>query len=277
MTVWEIDFYRRPLQDQAGKALWEWVVCDATGSLLERACCAQPEVSNDWVTQKLKHLGEKLTLPDRICVFRPQTLNLLEPACRELGIPLQPTRYTPHLKQILTELAAGYVQMPEYTREPYEPLTLDRPPPLPLDETLLGQQWQFASLPAGEMVDAFSGRMIPVLEMPESFLPLTLGLASTLPIPGVVIEAGRQSLRLVQWLRSVAPVSIHAVPGSPDGLILEAGLVDRWIIATYEDLDVATAAETFETRKQASQGLHFLLVQPDNSGMTYSGFWLLKQ
>lgn len=277
MAVWEIDFYRRPLQDQRGTALWEWVVCDTRGNLLERAFCAQPEVSSNWVTQALKQLTEKLTLPDRICVFRPQTLNLLEPACRELGIPLQPTRYTPHLKQLLTELAAGYVQMPESTREPYEPLTLDRPPPLPLDETLLGQQWQFASLPAGEMVDAFRGRMIPVLELPESFLPLTLGLASTLPIPGVVIEAGRRSLRLAQWLQSVVPVSLHTIPGRPDGLILEAGLVDRWIIATYEDTDVATAAGMFEARKQASQGLHFLLVQPDNSGMTYSGFWLLKQ
>ncbi|MHC5721400.1 MAG: Tab2 family RNA-binding protein, partial [Nostoc sp.] len=39
---------------------------------------------------------------------------------------------------------------------------------------------------------------------------------------------------------------------------------------------VTTAAQAFEQLKQQSRGLHFLLVQPDDSGMTYSGFWLLR-
>ncbi|MGB3692248.1 MAG: Tab2 family RNA-binding protein, partial [Spirulinaceae cyanobacterium] len=59
------------------------------------------------------------------------------------------------------------------------------------------------------------------------------------------------------------------------GLILAGGLVDRWIVATFEDEEVARAAKAYEERKQASQGLHFLLIQPDDSGMTTSGFWLL--
>jgi hypothetical protein len=46
-------------------------------------------------------------------------------------------------------------------------------------------------------------------------------------------------------------------------------------VATFEDREVAAAAANYEQRKQLSQGLHFLLVQPDESGMTYSGFWLL--
>ncbi len=63
---------------------------------------------------------------------------------------------------------------------------------------------------------------------------------------------------------------------SPNGLILESGLVDRWVMATFEDAEVMDAAKTFEVRKQLAKGLHFLLVQPDDSGMTFSGFWLLK-
>ncbi|MEO1376977.1 MAG: Tab2 family RNA-binding protein, partial [Cyanobacteria bacterium J06635_10] len=67
------------------------------------------------------------------------------------------------------------------------------------------------------------------------------------------------------------------IAGAPDGLVLEAGLVDRWIVATFEDEEVAEAAKVYQQRKQQSQGLHFLLVQPDDSGMTYTGFWLLQE
>jgi hypothetical protein len=51
---------------------------------------------------------------------------------------------------------------------------------------------------------------------------------------------------------------------------------DRWILNTFDDPDMRSAAQQYEQRKQASQGLHFLLVQPDDSGMTYTGFWLLR-
>ncbi|MEN8447216.1 MAG: Tab2 family RNA-binding protein, partial [Cyanobacteria bacterium J06555_13] len=53
--------------------------------------------------------------------------------------------------------------------------------------------------------------------------------------------------------------------------------VDRWILTTFEDDDVAAAARTFTERKIAAKGLHFLLVRPDDSGMTYTGLWLLQQ
>jgi len=67
------------------------------------------------------------------------------------------------------------------------------------------------------------------------------------------------------------------VPGNPDGLILDAGLVDRWVMTTFSDTEVATAGRLFEDRKIQSQGLHFLLVRPDDSGMTHTGLWLLQQ
>jgi hypothetical protein len=82
---------------------------------------------------------------------------------------------------------------------------------------------------------------------------------------------------LAQWLHQVHPAWLKYIPGEPDGLILEAGLVDRWILATFQDAEVAQAARTFEARKQASQGLHFMLVRPDDSGMTSTGLWLLQE
>lgn len=112
--------------------------------------------------------------------------------------------------------------------------------------------------------------------MPEFLLPINLGLASTLPVPGVIIYGGRQSMLLARCLQQTHPVSLNYLAGAPDGLVLEAGLVDRWIVATFEDQQVAAAAKLYEQRKKQCQGLHFLLVQPDDSGMTDTGFWLLQ-
>ncbi|HEY9907756.1 MAG TPA: Tab2/Atab2 family RNA-binding protein [Thermosynechococcaceae cyanobacterium] len=264
MTVWEIDFYRHSEKDEAGRDRWELLICDPAGALRYRAFCLQAQASAAWLQTQLQQLsdaGERL--PKTVRVFRPQTLNLLEPVCATLGIELQPTRRTSTLKRWQAE-------------QPTHSVPLDRLPPVPLPENLWGDRWRFAALPAGDLVDAFHDRPIPVLEMPEELWPLGLGLSSTLPVPGVVIDGGRQSKQLTSWLRSTNPVSLHYISGAPDGLILEAGLVDRWVLTTFEDSDVKVAAQQFEQRKQAAQGLHFLLVQPDDSGMTYSGFWLLR-
>ncbi len=277
MLIWEADFYRRPLQDESGNPLWELVICDAADTFRYSAFCPQAEASAGWLVDQLQQLFANGQLrPTCIKTFRPASLSLLESAGQSLGIAVEGTRSAPALKQYLAELAQQYPALPGYTGQPYQPIDLDRPPPLPLSENLMGQQWRFAAIPASELVDAFTDRLIPVLQMPESLLPLNLGLASTTVIPGVVIDGGRRSLPLARWIEQVHPVSLNYIAGAPDGLILEAGLVDRWIIATFEDPEVRAAAVEYERRKQDSQGLHFLLVQPDDSGMTYTGFWLLR-
>jgi hypothetical protein len=277
MSVWQADFYRRPLRDAAGQVLWELLICDITSGFTYDALCPQPSVNVDWLVSQLQKATDTRGLPDVIQVFRPQSLNLFETAGQQLGVAVEATRHTPALKQWLQERALQYPKQENYTGESYNPIAVDKPPPLPLPEKLWGDRWRFATLPAGNIEEAFAERPIPILEMPEFLLPLNLGLASTLPVPGIVIDGGRQSMRLARWLQDIQPVTLNYIAGAPDGLILEAGLVDRWVVATFEDKDVAAAAQMYEQRKQVSQGLHFLLVQPDDSGMTYTGFWLLKQ
>lgn len=152
-----------------------------------------------------------------------------------------------------------------------------RNPPQPLPENLWGEQWRFASINAGDLEDIFAKRTIPIRVMPEQWLPLRMGLASTIAIPGVVIDGGRRSMQIARWFQSINPVSLNFIAGAPNGLILEAGAVDRWIVTTFEDAEVRSAAELYEQRKQSSRGLHFLLVEPDDSGMTYTGLWLLQK
>ena len=86
--------------------------------------------------------------------------------------------------------------------------------------------------------------MIPIVEMPDEFTPIKLGLASDIAVPGVVIDGGRRSLQLARWLQAARPISLTAIVGSPDGLILEAGEVDRWIVATFDDPEVRVCRPT---------------------------------
>jgi hypothetical protein len=261
MRIWQVDFYRRPQPNAAGQVLWDLLVCDRDRSFQYEASCLQSEANSSWVASQLQLVANG-QLPDIIQVFRPQSLGLIEQAGRSLGINVEPTRRTFALKQ--------WLQEKQY------PITLDKPPPLPLPPNLWGQQWRFAALSAGNLIKAFAELPIPILMMPEFLWPINLGLASTVSVPGVIIYGERQSMRLARWLQQLRPVAINYIAGTPHGLILEAGLVDRWIITTFEDPEVAAAGEVFEQRKQQSHGLHFLLVQPDDSGITYSGFWLLQ-
>ncbi len=270
--IWQADFYRRPLRAD-GQMLWELLICNSSKTLMYEALCPQSQANSNWLLKQFQAIGQK---PDLIQVFRPQSLSLITTAAKQLGIVVEPTRNTSALKQWLQEKSRLYPSLDNYTGELYNPTDLDRPPPTPLPEKLWGEQWRFATLKAKELEEAFSDRPIPIMKLPEFLLPINLGLASTLPVPGVVIDGGRQSMRLARWLQDANPAALNYVTGSPGGLVLEAGLVERWIVATFEDEEVTAAALAYEQRKQSSQGLHFLLVQPDDSGMTYTGFWLLQ-
>lgn len=268
---WQVDFYRRPLKDSTGQTLWELLICDPTNNLTYQAFCPQSEANANWLVSEFqKVITSPKNQPEKIQVFRPQSLSLIQTAAEKLGIAVEATRRTETLKSWLK--ARQYSQ----SGEPFDPINLEKPPPVPLPEQLWGEKWRFATLMASDIEDRFAGQPMPILEMPEFLLPINLGIASSLPVPGVVIDGGRQSLRLARWIQESRPVALNYIPGAPDGLILETGLVDRWVVATFGDREVTVAAQIFEQRKQETKGLHFLLVQPDDSGMTYSGFWLLQ-
>lgn len=265
MNIWQADFYKRPVTDAQGETLWELLICSSTGSIIYEAKTPQSQANVQWLTNQLQQ-AIKNQSPYIIQVFRPQSVSLLTLAAEKLGIKVEPTRRTQGLREVLQK------------RDP-QCLVLDQPAPQPLPDNLWGEQWRFATFKAGDLLEFFQERPIPILEINEELWPINLGLASSLPIGGIVIYGGRKSMILARWLAEQKPVSINHIPtvmGQSGGLVLESGLVDRWIIATYEDPEVAQAAQNYQQKQQASQGLHFLVVQPDTSGLTYTGFWLLK-
>lgn len=275
-SSWQLDFYRRPLADPQGKPLWELLICDPQLSFTYAEFCPQSAASAPWIRDQLQIACDRAgDWPNRIEIFRPQSVSLVEVACRELPVTVTPTRDTATLKRWLRQRAVWYQNLQNYTPEPYDPVAIDRPAPQPIADYLMGEKWQFAAI-GSDALTRLQQEPIPIQSAPKTLQPIELGLPSTLLIPGVIIDGGRKSMMLAQWLQSVLPVMLQYIAGKPDGLLLEAGLSDRWIMATFEDDDVAGAARTFTERKIAAQGLHFLLVRPDDSGMTYTGLWLLQ-
>jgi len=277
MIIWEADCYRRPLQDAEGNPLWELLICDRDFQFTYGATAPQKGVNSRWLQQQLDTARQKSgQVPDEIRVFRPQCVLLLQTAAQPLGLTVQPTRTTPTIKQWLVQRSQWYLAQPSYSGEPYEPIALDRPAPIPIPENLWGEQWRFGSLSAQDFQESLIYEPMPFQSVPTEWLPLKVGLPSTASIPGVIIDAGRRALPLCQWLDEQQPAALSYIPGAPDGVILEAGLVDRWVLTTFEDEQVAIAGRNFSDRQQQATGLHFLLVRPDDSGMTFTGLWLLR-
>lgn len=152
-------------------------------------------------------------------------------------------------------------------------------PPQPLPDRLWGEEWRFASIPAGDLWDMFGDRPIPILAMPDHLNPVKLGIASNTLISGVVIYGGRQSMQLAFWLQEQKPQQViyqETEANQAGGLLLTGADQQRWVMMTFSDQAIAIAGQRYQQRQQDAKGLHFLLVQPDDSDMTHSGLWILQ-
>lgn len=266
MIIWQADFYKHLSQDNEQNTTWNLIICNEQKVIIHQASCQQSEVNSNWLIRQLDPLVKQYS-PDMIKVFRPQSLSLFTLVGQTLGIKIEGTRRTPQLKQILKEKYPNAVK-------------IDQPPPQAIPESLWGDKWRFATFKAGDFIDYFSDRPIPIKVLPEDLNPINLGIASDVNLPGVVIYGGKKSMYLARWLADNQPVSLNYIPtdiNKSGGLILESGLMDRWVLLTFEDAEMATSAQQYEQQKEQSQGIHFLLIQPDDSGMTQTGIWLLRK
>ena len=273
MKVWQADLFHFSSSPQTENQ-WLLLICDNVGTVIYEAKCPQSEVNAEWLTVQLQQAIEN-TVPSKIQIFRPQITGLFTIATERLHITLETTRRTTAIKQKLHQ----YIQQNSSVVSTNSYLGIDRPPPQNLPKNIWGENWNFVSISSGEIIDFTDNRPIPFCDLPEDLLNIKSTLDTTTKIPGIVIYGGKKTLTLARWLVEEKPVALNYIPteiGKSGGLVLESGLVERWIIATFESETVAIAAKAYEQAKQQSQGLHFLLLQPDDSGMTYTGFWLLK-
>lgn len=275
VAEWQVDFYRRPVRTDRGEVAWELVICERESAV--SVFVPQSQANSTWVAAQFRQATERFGWPERILVFRPQVVELLQAACQsmeESPIVVRPTRHVPELKAHLQARSRHYPDLSGYTGQSYDPLDVEPAPPQPLPESVRGNRWQFSAL-TRENLEGFLERTIPFVGGVD--VSQLKELPAETSIPGMTMYGGRRSLLLARWCDRAEPYALRYVPGDPDGMVLDAGLSDRWILATFADDEVAIAARKYEGRRQTSQGWHFVLVLPDDSGATATGIWVMQK
>ncbi|HIK03134.1 MAG TPA: Tab2/Atab2 family RNA-binding protein [Trichormus sp. M33_DOE_039] len=281
-SIWEIDFYSRPILDENQKKVWEVLVCESPldirtnlDSLFRYAkYCPSTQVNSVWLRTALQEAIDKAgEAPIKIRFFRRQMNNMITKACEDLGIPSQPSRKTLVLNQWLQQrMDEVYPQEPGYQGGGNPSVRLDSPLPQRLPDALEGQQWVFVSLSAAELAE------MPEWEIgfSEAF-PLDLAqLSPETRIPGILIFSPR-ALPLAGWMSGLELAFLRIDSKQGTKLVLETGSTESWILANIKNPTTLAEAKGFETAKQQANGVHFLGIQSDPQAEAFAGFWLLQE
>jgi hypothetical protein len=281
-SIWELDFYSRPILDANQKKVWEILVCESpvdirtkTDSLFRYAqYCPSTQVNSVWLRTALEEAINKAgEAPIKIRFFRRQMNNMITKACQDAGIPALPSRRALVLNQWLQQrMEEVYPQELGYQGEANPSVRLDRPLPQRLPDALEGKQWAFVTLEAKDFVD------MPDWEIAfgEAF-PLELAqLSPEIRIPGILIFSPR-ALPIAGWMSGLEMAYLRFDTSKGDRLILETGATESWVLANIRTPQLLKEAQGFEETKQKANGVHFIGVQSDPQVQSFSGFWLLQE
>ncbi|MCC5622679.1 Tab2/Atab2 family RNA-binding protein [Nostoc sp. CHAB 5715] len=281
-SIWEIDFYSRPILDDNQKKVWEVLVCESpldistkVDSLFRYAqYCPSTQVNSGWLRTALQEaINQAGKAPIKIRFFRRQMNNMITKACQDLGIPAQPSRRTLVLNHWLEQrMEKVYPQEAGYQGGANPSVRLEKPLPQRLPDALEGQQWVFVTLNAADLA-----------EMPEweigfgEAFPLELVKVSPeARIPGILIFSPR-ALPLAGWMSGLDLAFLRFDTSEEGRLLLETGVTESWIVANIKKPQLLAEAKGFEEAKQKANGVHFIGVQSDPKAQAFAGFWLLQE
>jgi hypothetical protein len=281
-TIWELDFYSRPVLDENQKKLWEVLVCESPldvgaqpDSLFRYAeFCPNAEVNSVRLRETLERaIAQAPQPPDKIRFFRRQMTNMITKACQDAGIPVYASRRTLAIDQWLQQrMEQVYPALPNYQPGTNPSVNLPQAPPQPLPDALMGEKWTFVTLEAAAFAD------MPDWEIAfsEAFPPAMAGVAPETPIPGLVVYSAR-SLPLAAWMSGLELAYLQFSLDPSPCLVLETGADESWILANVTTPALQTEVRNFEATKQQANGVHFLAVQTNPNSETFAGFWLLRE
>ncbi|MEM8637877.1 MAG: Tab2/Atab2 family RNA-binding protein [Cyanobacteria bacterium P01_G01_bin.54] len=285
-TIWELDFYSRPIFDENKKKVWELLICESPltvvrspDSLFRFSKFTNSQTVNSiWLKAALEEaLAAAPTPPQRIRFFRRAMNNMIIKACEDASLVAVPSRRTYTLNHWLAErLETVYPQQAGYDAAAASNASVQYPAlnPIALPDAVRGDKrdrWALVNLEARslqEMVDwevAF-GEGFP--------LELTAVQPET-PIPGLLIFSPR-ALPLSGWMAGLELGYLHLEEKPLPRLCLETGSSDSWILADLKSKGMVAEAQQFEVAKQASDGVHFLALQTRQENEAFAGFWLLQ-
>ena len=282
-SIWEIDFYSRPVIDENNKKLWEVLVCESPltidtelDSLFRYSeYCSSTQVNSAWLKAALESAIERAgTTPVKFRFFRTPMNNMITKACQDLGIPAQPSRRTLALNQWLQQRNKEvYPQEPGYQAATNPSVRAQTFDPQRLPDALIGQKWVVASLTGSDLAQ------MPEWEIGfgEAF-PLLLGqITPETIVPGIIIYSPR-AIPLAGWMSGLEIAALKVdTRVTPSRLLLETGASDSWLLATLTNSQTLQIAQQFEQAKQTANQVHFLAVQSDSESEVFAGFWLLQE
>ncbi|MBW4628026.1 MAG: DUF1092 family protein [Brasilonema octagenarum HA4186-MV1] len=281
-SIWELDFYSRPILDENQKKVWEVLVCETpleTRTKIDSVFrfakyCPSTEVNSVWLRTALEEaISEAGKAPIRIRFFRRQMSNMITKASRDLGISAQPSRRTLLLNQWLEQrMEEVYPQEPGYQAGTNPSVRLENPPPLRLPDALEGKQWIFVTLQQSEFTQMHDWE----IGFGEAF-PFELAqISPETPIPGILIFSPR-ALPIAGWISGLELAWLKLDDKEEPRLVLETGATESWILANLKNSQTLAEAKSFEEAKQKANGVHFIAVQSNPQEESFAGFWLLQE
>lgn len=284
-TIWELDFYSRPIRDENNKKLWEVLICESPLQVKVREnqlfrynkFCSAQSVNSIFLEETLKEAMEAAeTSPKKIRFFRRQMNNMITKACDDMGITALPSRRTYALqKWIQQRIEEVYPQQEGYDEKAVSSVSVQYPAENPaiLPDAIRGDKgdkWAFVTLEA----EAFPDMEEWDISFGEGF-PLSLfDLSPKTKIPGLVIFSPR-AVPFAGWMSGIELSQIQLQQGSLPRLILQTGSSECWILADITNPETLKEAKGFQEAKEGANGVHFLAIQTDPNSETFAGFWLL--
>ncbi len=286
-TVWELDFYSRPILDEEGKKLWELLICESSDDIARSPdtlfkyaqYCSSKTVNSLWLTEAIeKAIALAETTPKKIRFFRRQMNNMIVKACNDVGINPVPSRRTYALNKWLEERIKNvYPQESGFDLNTANTPSVQYPPlnAISLPDAVKGDRgdkWLFVSLSATDFDDMKEWD----IDFQESFALSLLNIASDTIIPGLIIYSPRAT-PLAAWMSGLEMGYLNLEKDMRPQLRLETGLSDSWTLVNLTNKETVKQAEDFEKAKQKAAGVHFLAVQSSPDSESFAGFWLLKE
>lgn len=284
-TIWELDFYSRPILDDRQKKKWEVLICESPLNVGDNAeslfrysqWCPSSTVNSLWLAGAIEEaIASAPKPPEKIRFFRRQMANMITKACEDLDIPVAASRRTLALSLWLEERMRSYYPVQEGYQATVNPSVQFVPEtPVALPDALIGEKWAFVSLP----IAAFDEMSEWDIGFGEAFgLPMT-GLNPETQIPGLIIFSSRATA-LAGWMSGLELAFMKYDSGSPPTpprLILDTGANDRWILANLRDSATQAEGKKFEAAKKEAKQVHFLAIQSNPESESFDGFWLLHE
>ncbi|HLO52160.1 MAG TPA: Tab2/Atab2 family RNA-binding protein [Kamptonema sp.] len=281
-TIWELDYYSRPIVDEAQKKLWEVLICESPLKIGDKSeslfrysqFCPSSTVNSLWLAAAIKEaIASAPKPPEKIRFFRRQMTNMITKAGEELNIPTAPSRRTYALQMWLRERMQDVYPTYQGFQSSINPsVQFSSEIPQPLPDALIGQKWSFVTLAA----EAFDEMSEWEIDFGEAFGLDAFGFKPQTQIPGLIIYSSR-AIALAAWMSGLELAFVKFDGGPPARLVLETGASDRWILANLKDLGTVAEAKGFEAAKKAAQEVHFLAVQSNPESESFAGFWLLQE